>query len=913
MSPEDRKKLAGLLGFAEGVLSARTRVQMEMQSGLGVFHEHEVRNLPGVQLDCDDGNWFRIERQRETKPPEPVDFVSEFLVARPNDPNRKPQLKTAMLKEVSIEEASDLAEAGLLVPEDVRSIIENGIEVENRVKVILHSENLPEMRREFDRYLAGAWADWAAEERPVRHSISFYNDLFKLHAAIRTSEGTPPELVWGIGIARWKHPQAQVEMPLIEQLVDIEVEDGGAIVIRPRDVTPLLSLKAYLELEIDGAARLQSTLQERLAQLLLGDVEFSPFTTVWEPILDAAASNLSSSAVHVTREAMDAGDNPTTGGEHLRITSGWALFGRPRSNEARVQDLNALRKQVEDETVDVPTSIRGFAAPLPDETTRNKSDFGLDTNILMPGGGPQSWEPSATGGTNSILVLGAGDNTTNLESHKVHFFPLPFNEEQGRISDMIDDQSLQVACVSGPPGTGKSHSIANIISHQMAMGKRVLVTARTPEAISAVREKLPESLQPLVIASVGTDRESAQQLQDAVSELSREVVNLNVQEAQSLRAKLEQGILDCDKVAAEADRDLAEIARANLSQLTWKGTDCTPMELVTELANDAPTYGWFSDRPKDPPSPQVGAVVERLRASLPPLAADIIYAGQALPSLEELPTTNELILAHREELGWNTREIVDYSAAPKMARDGANAGDQARSLLEELEAIKAEIDQQPEQTRDLIARMVAKEGRIDPRLVRSAIQILSDLKDLTKIARVRFSRGNCAADDFLTAARRGAAEMKPVGFGFFNSSLKDAVGSVRVGDAPPTTAEDWRAVVLACQLEAERANIEKTLHHFVTLRLAPAIPHQPWELAGYIIEARSALARSLSFAERVDEAAAALRRLFPVGLNIDAILGALDFSDAIFALRGNLPSGYTLPEAIARLRATADKKDLPVY
>ncbi len=112
---------------------------------------------------------------------------------------------------------------------------------------------------------------------------------------------------------------------------------------------------------------------------------------------------------------------------------------------------------------------------------------------------------------------------------------------------MIDNPRFHVATVSGPPGTGKSHSIANIISHQMAMGKRVLVTARTPEAIAAVREKLPKSLQPLVIASVGTDRESAQQLQDAVSELSDEVVGLDIDASLALKSRLEQRIVDCDK------------------------------------------------------------------------------------------------------------------------------------------------------------------------------------------------------------------------------------------------------------------------------------------------------------------------------------------------------------------------------
>ena len=93
-----------------------------------------------------------------------------------------------------------------------------------------------------------------------------------------------------------------------------------------------------------------------------------------------------------------------------------------------------------------------------------------------------------------------------------------------RIIDTLEGRNgskySSVVSVTGPPGTGKSHTIANLVAHSMACGNRVLVTARTAEAISVVREKLPNELQSLVIASTGTDRESTELLKNAVSELS---------------------------------------------------------------------------------------------------------------------------------------------------------------------------------------------------------------------------------------------------------------------------------------------------------------------------------------------------------------------------------------------------------
>lgn len=912
-SSDERKNLAGLLGFAEEVLVARSKVQMVMQQGLGVFHEGDMAGLPGVEFDCEDGTWLRLRRQRETKAPDPVEHVTQFLKGKPTDPTKPPQLKQAISIEVTIEEASDLEESGLLKSDDVHPIVEDDITLENRVKVVLHAENLPEMRRDFESYVGGAWSDWAKQEAPVRQAISLYNDLFKIHSAIHTSEGAPPELIWGIGIGRWRTAGERVDMPLIEQSVDIEVEDGGSIAIRPRNLAPSLSLKPYIELNLDGAAKLQRELKDRLAQLLKGDAEFSPFTTICEPILDTAANNLSSDGALITRAALDEGEKLAPAGEQLRVTSSWAIFGRPRSNEVRVQDLSALRKQVEDEKAEVPKSIKGYTAKPMDEAPQDVSAFGLDTAVLG-GATSKGWESSSGSEGRKVHVPGAGGARAakKEEDGRVHFFPLPFNDEQGKISDMIDDPKLDVACVSGPPGTGKSHSIANIISHQMAMGKRVLVTARTPEAIAAVREKLPESLRPLAIASVGTDRESAQQLQDAVTALSNQVVNLDVDDAQAERVRLEQRIIECDETARKADKELARIARENLSPLEWNGAQSNPMELVEILGKDEERFGWFTDRPRDLPTDQLSETLSRLRATLPELAADIVYAGASLPAAEDLPTAQEIISAHQQELAWNTREVVDYSSAPTMALDGAGVEERAQKLLSDLTAIEETVCDAREPVRSLAVMAMEGSSRIDSRAMLRLLKEIDAYKELEEIKTIRFELHSCSREEFLSAATRGAAGQKPVGFGLFNSGLKNAVASVRIGDKAPADASDWRRVVLACRLQKDRESITESFQPLIDHKLAPFVPGQPSQIAEYLLNRKKELSAALDIAERLRPATEALRPLFPYGLDIDDICRSLDCKPAIFAIRGNMPEGYSPPAALTQLRSIAGAGDLPI-
>jgi primosomal protein N' len=69
------------------------------------------------------------------------------------------------------------------------------------------------------------------------------------------------------------------------------------------------------------------------------------------------------------------------------------------------------------------------------------------------------------------------------------YFPLPTNDEQKKIIERLKVHPYVV--VKGPPGTGKSHAIANLICHLLASGERVLVTAHAPKALAVLRDLLP--------------------------------------------------------------------------------------------------------------------------------------------------------------------------------------------------------------------------------------------------------------------------------------------------------------------------------------------------------------------------------------------------------------------------------------
>ncbi|MDZ7852319.1 MAG: AAA domain-containing protein [Halomonas sp.] len=701
-----------------------------------------------------------------------------------------------------------------------------------------------------------------------------------------------------------------IDMPILEQLLDVEVEEGGGIAFRPRDIKPKLSLKPFIAMEVEGASKLQHTLQGSLTKILDDEIEFSPFDTAWEPLLSTAAAQLTSSAEHISREALDSGEQIPTISDQLTIASSWAIFGRPRSSEAREQDLESLRQRVEEAADEVPDSLRGFAATPPEGKAESFDDFELDSNVLKPGESSTSWEAPVG------AIPGADSSRTErmeADRRRVHFFPLPFNQEQGRVIDMLE--TADVVSVTGPPGTGKTHSIANIISHMMATGKRVLVTARTPEAIAAVREKLPENLRSLVIASVGTDRESAEQLKSAVSELSDKVIGMDKEGAKQEMRRLEADIVECDRKTDQADHNLAAIARANLAPLIWKGEEYAPMELQEVLSEDQERFGWFSDRPVNQPPSQLREALRRLSVELPSLAPDIIYAGVNIPTVEEIPSTQALVEAHDAELAYRIQEKPDYSHAPKMARDTADIEHIGSELLDKLKYLHQRLAKLDGYQRQMVTAALSqvKGHDIGPVMLRNKAAYIDEYRYLELAAKVTYVLGNCSSRDLTGAAERAAAGQKPVTFGFFNKPLKEAVASIKLGDQPPESREDWLAVHMACRLEADREKIETELSPLVTGGYVPQVPAQGPDIAGYLVNCSISIETAMHLSALLVKMVNSLRMLFPYGLDVDGIRDGLDVSNAIFALEANLPDSYQIPEAIRMLDRFELREEIPIH
>jgi hypothetical protein len=93
-----------------------------------------------------------------------------------------------------------------------------------------------------------------------------------------------------------------------------------------------------------------------------------------------------------------------------------------------------------------------------------------------------------------------GEMKVAPEQQERFLFPLPYNQEQFEIARRLREQDA--VTVKGPPGTGKSHTIANLISHFVSEGKSILVVSHNAKALSVLKEKLPRGIQDLAVSLV---------------------------------------------------------------------------------------------------------------------------------------------------------------------------------------------------------------------------------------------------------------------------------------------------------------------------------------------------------------------------------------------------------------------------
>ena len=96
-----------------------------------------------------------------------------------------------------------------------------------------------------------------------------------------------------------------------------------------------------------------------------------------------------------------------------------------------------------------------------------------------------------------------GINTEGQLKEKVNIYPFNFNISQKQAVENVNKSNISV--IKGPPGTGKTQTILNIIANLVANNKTIALVSGNNEATRNVKEKLDKNGYGFIVAELGKD------------------------------------------------------------------------------------------------------------------------------------------------------------------------------------------------------------------------------------------------------------------------------------------------------------------------------------------------------------------------------------------------------------------------
>ena len=288
-------------------------------------------------------------------------------------------------------------------------------------------------------------------------------------------------------------------------------------------------------------------------------------------------------------------------------------------------------------------------------------------------------------------------------------FPLPANEEQRDIIDRLTGDIGVV--VEGPPGTGKTHTIANLVSALLARGQRVLVTSEKAQALRVLRDMLPPELQELCVSVTDTTRGGSEELNRSVSEIATRKAQFNQR-----RAAQRIGDLTAQRDDALNRRAmLTERIRQSREEETIVHPDVsagyggTVASIVRQVRAQETRYGWL-------PAP--------LLTATPPLTPEEF---QVLLSLHQRSNVDR---ARRRfqvfpDLSLPAQRDVQYACNAVAQAPSEAAGSETPGLLRILEGAAPEALARIHTLCEQLQGALQDAEQLDPRFRRVADGVLS--------------------------------------------------------------------------------------------------------------------------------------------------------------------------------------------
>jgi hypothetical protein len=330
-----------------------------------------------------------------------------------------------------------------------------------------HWSDHDELQKLLQGYIENEWKPWSKRVCDIYLANALYDQLFALRQLLN-NEGDNYELLLGHGLLTWKHEAVgSIYSPIFMTPLIIDFNAAkGIIEILPDplyrgfvEISSLYEMESLNEIDLDKWA---SRINEK-------PFDFWHLETL--KLQSKTLVNYLSSNGEDSFEIGMIADPQIT--DVPIIYNAPVIFCRKRANSLWSKYAEAVKRDIETNNEEPTDFIKDLIGEY-DKESNKVEEINYNSDV------------------NSSKFSGIKEGEL--------FFPLPWNDEQKRIAEQMESNYGVVT--KGPPGTGKTHTIANLISRFLSQGKSVLVTAEKSRALNVLRDKLPESIRSLAVSQL---------------------------------------------------------------------------------------------------------------------------------------------------------------------------------------------------------------------------------------------------------------------------------------------------------------------------------------------------------------------------------------------------------------------------
>lgn len=420
----------------------------------------------------------------------------------------------------------------------------------------------PALAKLLDGYIENDWKPWAEQVKKVYKANLLYDQLYALRLLLK-NEGDNYELLLGQGVLTWQHQGAgTIYTPIFLSPLTLDFDASK----RTIEINPDPMFRNFVE----TTALYETDNPAEMDLITWGDtINANPFD-FWH--LETLKSQAQTLINYISPDGEDQFTDEIvsapTASKNPSIWNAPVIFARKRTNDMWSKYAATIRKDIEQYGVEATEFITDLVGEYDEASV----------------GAHEGSGERAEGGNESI-------------PDSELFFPLPWNDEQKRIAERLDANYGVV--VKGPPGTGKSHTIANLISRFLAEGKSVLVTSQTSKALEVLRDKLPANIRSLAVSQLQQTAKRDDILQQSIGEISS---NLGERDTKFSDARAENVRRDLKKVREEKATLAAKIRQYILTDSSEKlgidGEEIKPIDAAkfVDRYKDNEAIAWFTDK-----------------------------------------------------------------------------------------------------------------------------------------------------------------------------------------------------------------------------------------------------------------------------------------------------------------------------